>query len=147
MHIKYTQVVSLIALDKFLLLSLTMRAEICIVVPLREHWLIIFMDCKEPNSNDTSAVPRESSYIFIYTISSICNAQQKSVVCYNLFKNSCLTGDSFKDLPWGALDDVVMGGVSQSTFIIDPKGGENRGPTGIFKGLYVVYLFVCCIVP
>lgn len=45
-----------------------------------------------------------------------------------------LEGDSFKDLPWGALDDVVMGGVSQSAFIIDPKGGENGGPTGIFKG-------------
>lgn len=45
-----------------------------------------------------------------------------------------LEGDSFKDLPWGALDDVVMGGVSQSTFIIAPKGGENGGPTGIFKG-------------
>lgn len=45
-----------------------------------------------------------------------------------------LEGNSFKDLPWGALDDVVMGGVSQSTFVIDPKGGENGDPTGIFKG-------------
>ncbi|CAO2823499.1 unnamed protein product [Amaranthus hypochondriacus] len=43
-------------------------------------------------------------------------------------------GNSFKDLPWGALDDVVMGGVSQSTFIIDPKGGENGGAVGIFRG-------------
>ncbi|KAL9233981.1 hypothetical protein vseg_008909 [Gypsophila vaccaria] len=45
-----------------------------------------------------------------------------------------LEGNSFKDLPWGALDDVVMGGVSQSTFVIDPKGGEEGGPTGIFRG-------------
>ncbi|XP_074272376.1 protein HIGH CHLOROPHYLL FLUORESCENCE PHENOTYPE 173, chloroplastic isoform X2 [Silene latifolia] len=43
-------------------------------------------------------------------------------------------GNSFQDLPWGALDDVVMGGVSQSTFVIDPKGGEGGGPTAIFRG-------------
>ncbi|XP_050223646.1 protein HIGH CHLOROPHYLL FLUORESCENCE PHENOTYPE 173, chloroplastic [Mercurialis annua] len=43
--------------------------------------------------------------------------------------------NSFKDLPWGALDDVVMGGVSESTFQIDTTGGENGGPTGIFKGV------------
>ncbi|KAH9621518.1 hypothetical protein KSS87_002325 [Heliosperma pusillum] len=43
-------------------------------------------------------------------------------------------GNSFKDLPWGALDDVVMGGVSQSTYVVDPKGGEGGGPTGIFRG-------------
>jgi len=42
---------------------------------------------------------------------------------------------NFKDLSWGALDDVVMGGVSQSTFQIDTTGGENGGPTGIFKGV------------
>ncbi|XP_049383307.1 protein HIGH CHLOROPHYLL FLUORESCENCE PHENOTYPE 173, chloroplastic isoform X1 [Solanum stenotomum] len=44
-------------------------------------------------------------------------------------------GNSFKELPWGALDDVVMGGVSQSTFQIDLTGGENGGPTGLFKGI------------
>ncbi|XP_010316841.1 protein HIGH CHLOROPHYLL FLUORESCENCE PHENOTYPE 173, chloroplastic isoform X2 [Solanum lycopersicum] len=44
-------------------------------------------------------------------------------------------GNSFKELPWGALDDVVMGGVSQSTFQIDLTGGENGGPTGLFKGV------------
>ncbi|KAF2302991.1 hypothetical protein GH714_012352 [Hevea brasiliensis] len=43
--------------------------------------------------------------------------------------------NSFKDLPWGALDDVVMGGVSESNFQIDTTGGENGGPTGIFKGV------------
>lgn len=43
-------------------------------------------------------------------------------------------GNSFKDLPWGALDDVVMGGVSQSTFVIDPKGSESSGAAGIFRG-------------
>ncbi|KAF2585189.1 hypothetical protein F2Q70_00034588 [Brassica cretica] len=42
--------------------------------------------------------------------------------------------NTFKDLPWGALDDVVMGGVSESNFIVDLTGGENGGPTGIFKG-------------
>ncbi|KAM7264547.1 hypothetical protein ACFE04_002230 [Oxalis oulophora] len=44
-------------------------------------------------------------------------------------------GTNRKDLPWGALDDVVMGGVSESAFIIDPTGGENGGPTGLFKGV------------
>ncbi|XP_065877964.1 protein HIGH CHLOROPHYLL FLUORESCENCE PHENOTYPE 173, chloroplastic isoform X1 [Euphorbia lathyris] len=41
----------------------------------------------------------------------------------------------FKDLPWGALDDVVMGGVSQSNFEINTTGGENGGPAGLFKGV------------
>ncbi|GAB4831458.1 hypothetical protein Ancab_005474 [Ancistrocladus abbreviatus] len=44
-------------------------------------------------------------------------------------------GDSYRELPWGALDDVVMGGVSESAFLIDPIGGENGGPTGIFRGI------------
>ncbi|CAB78883.1 putative protein [Arabidopsis thaliana] len=43
--------------------------------------------------------------------------------------------NTFKDLPWGALDDVVMGGVSESNFIVDLTAGENGGPTGIFKGI------------
>lgn len=48
---------------------------------------------------------------------------------------------------WGALDDVVMGGVSESTYQIDPKGSENGGPTGLFKGLLFLnsgLLFVYC---
>ncbi|XP_039048436.1 protein HIGH CHLOROPHYLL FLUORESCENCE PHENOTYPE 173, chloroplastic-like [Hibiscus syriacus] len=40
-----------------------------------------------------------------------------------------------KELDWGALDDVVMGGVSESTFRIDRTGGENGKPTGLFKGI------------
>ncbi|PIN21436.1 putative dehydrogenase [Handroanthus impetiginosus] len=44
-------------------------------------------------------------------------------------------GNLSRELPWGALDDVVMGGVSESTFQIDPNGGENGGATGIFKGV------------
>ncbi|KAK6123970.1 hypothetical protein DH2020_042315 [Rehmannia glutinosa] len=40
-----------------------------------------------------------------------------------------------RELPWGALDDVVMGGVSESTFLIDPNGGENGRPTGIFRDI------------
>ncbi|KAK6932720.1 NADH:ubiquinone oxidoreductase intermediate-associated protein 30 [Dillenia turbinata] len=45
-----------------------------------------------------------------------------------------LEDNTFKDLAWGALDDVVMGGVSESTFLIDPTGSENGGTTGLFKG-------------
>ncbi|KAL8468285.1 hypothetical protein ACS0TY_031504 [Phlomoides rotata] len=40
-----------------------------------------------------------------------------------------------RELSWGALDDVVMGGVSEGTFQIDPNGGENGSPTAIFKGV------------
>ncbi|CAM8997294.1 unnamed protein product [Rhodiola kirilowii] len=43
--------------------------------------------------------------------------------------------NKYKEIAWGALDDVVMGGVSQSSFQIDPTGGENSGPTGLFKGI------------
>jgi hypothetical protein len=35
---------------------------------------------------------------------------------------------------WGALDDVVMGGVSASSFQISPTAGEDGGPVGLFKG-------------
>ncbi|KAF6173137.1 hypothetical protein GIB67_028435 [Kingdonia uniflora] len=38
------------------------------------------------------------------------------------------------DIAWGALDDVVMGGVSESTFLTDTVGSETGGPTGLFKG-------------
>jgi hypothetical protein len=37
---------------------------------------------------------------------------------------------------WGALDDVVMGGVSESTFQVLPTGSETGGPTGLFKGFF-----------
>ncbi|KAL3522545.1 hypothetical protein ACH5RR_015379 [Cinchona calisaya] len=43
--------------------------------------------------------------------------------------------NSTRELAWGALDDVVMGGVSESAFLIDPTGGENGGPTGLFRGV------------
>ncbi|KAL5576974.1 hypothetical protein UlMin_018673 [Ulmus minor] len=43
--------------------------------------------------------------------------------------------NKYLELPWGALDDIVMGGVSESIFQIDRTGGENGQPTGIFKGV------------
>lgn len=45
-----------------------------------------------------------------------------------------LKGNLAGKLVWGSLDDVVMGGVSESTFQIDPRGSEDGGPTGVFKG-------------
>ncbi|XVF25611.1 hypothetical protein REPUB_Repub13aG0226900 [Reevesia pubescens] len=42
---------------------------------------------------------------------------------------------SSKELIWGSLDDVVMGGISESMFQIDRTGGESGKPTGIFKGI------------
>lgn len=35
---------------------------------------------------------------------------------------------------WGDLSDPVMGGVSESSFILDSTGGEGGGPTGLFRG-------------
>uniref|UniRef100_A0A0E0JXS9 NAD(P)-binding domain-containing protein n=1 Tax=Oryza punctata TaxID=4537 RepID=A0A0E0JXS9_ORYPU len=43
------------------------------------------------------------------------------------------TGNLSGKIVWGALDDVVMGGVSESTFQIQPTGSETGGPTGLFK--------------
>ena len=37
---------------------------------------------------------------------------------------------------WGALDDVVMGGVSESAFQIQPTGSETGEATGLFKGIW-----------
>lgn len=53
-----------------------------------------------------------------------------------------LADQSSKELIWGALDDVVMGGVSESTFQIDRTGGESGKPTGLFKGLFFWEPFV-----
>lgn len=62
-------------------------------------------------------------------------------VCELSFKFSLMdfAENSLKELPWGALDDVVMGGVSESTFQIDRTGGENGAPTGLFKGLFLSF--------
>lgn len=38
-----------------------------------------------------------------------------------------------------------MGGVSESSFQIDPSGGENGGPIGIFKGLCQILASACYI--
>ncbi|KAF9590630.1 hypothetical protein IFM89_035948, partial [Coptis chinensis] len=59
----------------------------------------------------------------------VINVVKKSVGLQN---GKLLFG--FQDLPWGVLDDVVMGGVSESTFQVEPTGSESGGPTGIFKG-------------
>ncbi|KAK8461367.1 hypothetical protein SEVIR_1G024400v4 [Setaria viridis] len=45
-----------------------------------------------------------------------------------------LKGNLSGKIVWGALDDVVMGGVSESTFQILPTGSETGGPAGLFKG-------------
>lgn len=35
---------------------------------------------------------------------------------------------------WGSLDDVVMGGISESGFVIRQGAGEDGGPAGVFAG-------------
>ncbi|XP_078429247.1 NAD(P)-binding Rossmann-fold superfamily protein [Wolffia australiana] len=44
------------------------------------------------------------------------------------------SGKQSGQVTWGSLDDVVMGGVSEGAFLVDPAGDEHGGPTGIFKG-------------
>ncbi|XP_077227156.1 NAD(P)-binding Rossmann-fold superfamily protein [Tasmannia lanceolata] len=64
----------------------------------------------------------------------LINAVRKSV---GLRDGKLLFGfedKSSRELVWGALDDVVMGGVSESAFQIDPTAGEFGGPVGLFKG-------------
>ncbi|WOL09113.1 hypothetical protein Cni_G17866 [Canna indica] len=46
-----------------------------------------------------------------------------------------LKGNITGKLVWGPLDDVVMGGVSESGFQVVPDGGEDGGPIGLFKGV------------
>ncbi|KAM6555668.1 hypothetical protein CsatB_002687 [Cannabis sativa] len=41
----------------------------------------------------------------------------------------------YKELAWGALDDVVMGGVSEGAFQVDANGGESGQPSGLFRGV------------
>jgi hypothetical protein len=55
-----------------------------------------------------------------------------------LFFCSYVADNNSRELAWGALDDVVMGGVSESTFQIDLKGSEVGGPTGVFKGMFLL---------
>ena len=43
---------------------------------------------------------------------------------------------------WGALDDVVMGGVSESAFQIQPTGSETGEATGLFKGIWFLYSYL-----
>ena len=61
---------------------------------------------------------------------------------YNLF-SILLGGNNYWQLPRGALNDVLIGGVSESTFQIDPSEGENGGPTGIFKGMSQILANAC----
>lgn len=56
-----------------------------------------------------------------------------------------LADNNYRQLSFGALDDVVMGGVSESTFLIDPSGNENGGPTGVFKGMCQILANVACL--
>ena len=51
---------------------------------------------------------------------------------------------------WGPLDDVVMGGVSQSRFTVRAGAGPDGGPAGVFSGqcqqwqLFLVRCTVLC---
>ncbi|KAG8385403.1 hypothetical protein BUALT_Bualt03G0039400 [Buddleja alternifolia] len=65
----------------------------------------------------------------------LINAVKETVGLYNGKLIFGFEDNLSRELPWGALDDVVMGGVSESTFLIDPNGGENGRPTGIFRGV------------
>mmetsp|Transcript_7361 Transcript_7361/g.19030 ORF Transcript_7361/g.19030 Transcript_7361/m.19030 type:complete len:559 (+) Transcript_7361:1-1677(+) len=36
---------------------------------------------------------------------------------------------------WGPIDDVVMGGVSESTLVVEPGAGESGEPAAVFRGV------------
>ncbi|KAM5587900.1 hypothetical protein ABKV19_006379 [Rosa sericea] len=76
--------------------------------------------------------PEKVEYI---GMKNLINALKQSVGLQNGKLLFGYEGNNYRELTWGALDDVVMGGVSQSTFLIDPNGSENGGPTGLFKGV------------
>lgn len=76
--------------------------------------------------------PEEVEYI---GMKNLINAVKKSVGLRNGELLFGFEGNNYKKLAWGALDDVVMGGVSESAFQIDQTGGENGRTTGIFKGV------------
>ncbi|PRQ29228.1 putative NADH:ubiquinone oxidoreductase intermediate-associated protein [Rosa chinensis] len=76
--------------------------------------------------------PEKVEYI---GMKNLINALKQSVGLQNGKLLFGYEGNNYRELTWGALDDVVMGGVSESTFLIDPNGSENGGPTGLFKGV------------
>lgn len=55
----------------------------------------------------------------------------------NYFFPLYFADNNYKELAWGALDDVVMGGVSEGAFRVDQNGGENGRPTGLFRGFFL----------
>ncbi|KAL6197290.1 hypothetical protein ACLB2K_032899 [Fragaria x ananassa] len=76
--------------------------------------------------------PEKVEYI---GMKNLINALKQSVGLQNGKLLFGYDGNNCRELAWGALDDVVMGGVSESTFLIDPNGSEDGGPTGLFKGV------------
>ncbi|KAL6206738.1 hypothetical protein ACLB2K_023985 [Fragaria x ananassa] len=76
--------------------------------------------------------PEKVEYI---GMKNLINALKRSVGLQNGKLLFGYEGNNCRELAWGALDDVVMGGVSESTFLIDPNGSEDGGPTGLFKGV------------
>ncbi|XP_004295588.1 PREDICTED: uncharacterized protein LOC101314642 [Fragaria vesca subsp. vesca] len=76
--------------------------------------------------------PEKVEYI---GMKNLINALKQSVGLQNGKLLFGYEGNNCRELAWGALDDVVMGGVSESTFLIDPNGSEDGGPTGLFKGV------------
>ena len=51
-----------------------------------------------------------------------------------LFGADSETGQLVGSEAWSPLDDVVMGGASESTFVLDRQGGEGGQPAGLFAG-------------
>lgn len=70
--------------------------------------------------------------VFIYIFTSSFSLTASTIISF--------LGNLSGEIVWGALDDVVMGGVSESTFQILPTGSESSGPTGLFKGICI---FIC----
>lgn len=64
----------------------------------------------------------------------VCNARGRPFLSVSPI-GFRLTGlDAAQGPEWGALDDVVMGGRSESTFQVRPNQGEDGRPAGVFSG-------------
>uniref|UniRef100_A0A803PQ02 Uncharacterized protein n=1 Tax=Cannabis sativa TaxID=3483 RepID=A0A803PQ02_CANSA len=84
------------------------------------------------STRDQGDSPEKVEYI---GMKNLINAVKGSVAVRNGKLIFGFEDNIYKELAWGALDDVVMGGVSEGAFQVDANGGESGEPTGLFRGV------------
>ncbi|KAL5550329.1 hypothetical protein UlMin_000505 [Ulmus minor] len=117
------------ALDKTLLyiaLILTDITRESTLVPVSFKVFVIGIKFFEPEGDSPQKVEYIGMKILINAVKGNVGLQNGKLI-FGFEDNN--------ELPWGALDDIVMGGVSESIFQIDRTGGENGQTTKIFMGV------------